>query len=172
MSRRPDSIANKIQQMITQNIEQYGLHVQYVFASEDTPSFIYTIGMTDIGAPELLMFSLPPEAVQGCINQMYQEIRMSQRPKNADRITDLWSVPMILESVDSQDAAEYTVQAEEYYRGRGVKPVYKQMVWPDTNGKYPHQHGFDPKFKAAQPYLGKRHPRLDDDCRSEYFSLN
>jgi hypothetical protein len=170
MSRSPDNTASRIQQMIADNIEKFGLHVQYVFATEDTPSFIYTIGMTDIGAPELLMFSLPPEAVHGCINELYQEMRMGHRPKDASRITDLWSVPMILESVDSQDAAEYTVQADEYYRGKGLKPVYKQMVWPDAHGKYPHQHGFDPKLRASQPYLGKRHPRLDDDCGAEYFS--
>ena len=134
MSRSAEDIPGRIRKMITQNIERFGLHVQYVFASEDTPSFIYTIGMTDIGAPELLMFSLPPEAVHGCINELYQEMRLGHRPKDASRITDLWSVPMILESVDSQDAAEYTVQAEAYYRAKGLKPVYKQMVWPDAHG--------------------------------------
>ncbi|WP_390897517.1 DUF4262 domain-containing protein [Pseudomonas taiwanensis] len=76
-----------------------------MFASEDTPSFIYTIGMTDIGAPELLMFSLPPQAVFEAISHLYQEMRMGHRPKDADRITDLWSVSMILESVNNEDAA-------------------------------------------------------------------
>ncbi|AYG47773.1 DUF4262 domain-containing protein (plasmid) [Pseudomonas sp. Leaf58] len=170
MSRSPDDIPGLIQEAITQNIEKYGLHVQYVFASEDTPSFIYTIGMTDIGAPELLVFSLPPQDLYEAISQLYHEMRMGQRPKDSDRITDLWSVPMILESVDREDAAQYTLQAEAYYRGKGVKPVYKQMVWPDTHGKYPHQYGFDKTLRASQPYLGKRHPRLDDDCGVEYFS--
>lgn len=172
MNRSPDDIASRIQQAIAENIKNYGLHVQYVFASEDKPSFIYTIGMTNIGAPELLVFSLPPEAVAGAMNHLYQEMRMCHRPKDAETITDLWPVKMILESVDSQDAAEYTIQADEYYRGKGVKPVYKQLVWPDANGKYPHQYGFDKKLRAAQPYLGKRHPRLDDDCGAEYFSLH
>jgi hypothetical protein len=172
MKQNPADTARWIQEKINENVEQHGFHLQYVFADENTPSFIYTIGMTNIGAPELIIFGLPPEAVGGPLNQLFNEIRMHNRPTDEKKLADLWSVTMLLEAVDKDVAGEYTVQFDEYYLDKNTKPVYKQILWPDTNGKYPHQHGFDEKYRASQPYIGKRHPRLDDDCGVEYSSLH
>mgnify|MGYP003467356498 CR=1 FL=1 len=165
-------IARRIRAMITSNIASAGLHIQHVMGSEESPPFSYTIGMTNIGAPELIVFGLPPQAVHGAIMEYFNELRMCHRPKDGHRIQDLWSVTMLLESVENNEAAVYTVQADAYFEDKGKKPTYKQMLWPDQNGKYPHQRGFNPDYKPSQPYIAKRRPRLDDDHSVESFSLH
>jgi hypothetical protein len=171
MRPSPEEIARRVQATVSHNVEQFGLHVQYVFGSEDgTPSFIYTVGMTNLGAPELIVFGLSPEMVHGALNQIYMEISLQARPKDEKKISDQWSVTMLLEEVERTVATEYTTFTEMYFKGSGKQPTYKQLVWPDEHGKYPHQHGFSKKLRAAQPYIGKREPRLDDDCGVSYFS--
>ena len=172
MRPSPQEIARRIQATIHQNVEQHGLHIQYVFADENTPSFIYTIGMTNLGAPELIMFGLPPEAVHDAINQFFQEISLQARPKDEKSISDLWSVTMLLEEVDACVASEYTIQCEQYFQGTGKRPKYKQMVWPDEAGKYPNQKGFNKKFEDVQPFIGRRQPRLIDEIDDAGPSLH
>ena len=165
-------IARRIRAAITNNIASHGLHIQHVMGSENSPRFSYTIGMTNIDAPELIVFGLPPEAVHGPIMEYFNQLRMCHRPKDGRTIQDLWSVTMLLEAVDNNEAAPHTVQADAYFEDMGKQPTYKQMLWPDQNGKYPHQRGFNPDYRPSQPYIAKRHPRLDDDYGAEYFSLH
>lgn len=165
-------IARRIRAMITTNIARDGLHIQHVFGSENSPPFSYTIGMTNIGAPELIVFGLPPEVVHGAIMEYFNQLRMCHRPKDGRMIKDLWDVTMLLETVEKDEAAPYTVQADAYFEDNGKKPTYKQMLWPDQGGKYPHQYGYNRDYRAIQPYIANRHPRLDDDYGAQYFSLH
>lgn len=167
-----DEIARRIKAMITQNISSQGLHIQHVAESESSPEFSYTIGMTNIGAPELIVFGLPPGAIHGALREYFNQLRMCHRPKDGRMIQDLWAVTMLLETVENDEAAPYTAQADIYFEDERKKPTYKQMLWPDQNGKYPHQYGFDQAYRAIQRYIANRHPRLDDDYGAAYFSLH
>jgi hypothetical protein len=158
--------------MITSNIASHGLHIQHVMGSEESPPFTYTIGMTNIGAPELIVFGLPPEVVHGAIMEYFNQLRMCHRPKDGATIQGIWDVTMLLETVESDEAAAYTVQANAFFEDKGKTPAYKQMLWPDENGKYPHQRGFNLDYRPSQPYIAKRRPRLDDDYGVESFSLH
>lgn len=159
---------NRIQAMLAKVIREHGMAIQFVFATEEEPgpNFAYTIGMTDIGAPELIVFGFPQQLAGGVMNHLFNEMRTCQLQRDLDKVEDLLSVPLLLESIDSDVASEFTVQAEVYYEQRGRKPVYKQMLWPDEQGIYPNQKGFDKALREVQPYLGNKNKRIDFDHES------
>lgn len=147
---------NRIQQMIEKNIDQYGIALQYVFPTEEDPgpAFLYTIGMTNIGAPELIVFGLDPHMMMPIFNQIFDEIRKGFRPKKAEVIADLMSVPLLLHPVSREAISEFGVQCLEYYKHKGISPKFCQVLWPDTDGKYPHEKGFQEHMRQHQPYIG------------------
>ncbi|MBD8088759.1 DUF4262 domain-containing protein [Pseudomonas fluorescens] len=146
---------NPIQRMIQDNVNEHGLAIQFVFPTKEHPgpSFAYTIGMTDIGQPELLMFGLPHNLAGMVFNQIHAQIKAGSMTGEEDSIDELLSVPLLVHSADDTQAAQYTVQCHQYYLGTDKKPVFKQLLWPDTNGVYPHQVGYEEKFKEIQPYV-------------------
>lgn len=154
---------NRIQAMLARHIREHGVVIQFVFATEEHPgpTFAYTIGMTDIGAPELIVFGFPQELAGGLMNHLFNEMRTCNMPRDLEKIEDLMSVPLLLESIDSEVAGEYAVQADVYYAQRERKPVFKQILWPDEKGCYPYEKGFDRELKDIQPYLGNKGKRLD-----------
>lgn len=155
-----EQIFERFQAQISLNIARHGIHIQPVMASEHNPSYVYTTGMTNLGAPELIVFGLSPQNIAPVLQQIFHEIRLGGRPVNQDKIQDLLTVTLLLHEADQAVAAEFAGQGHTYLEMQNLKPVYKQMLWPDESGKYPHEAGFDKKFKASQPYLGKADPRL------------
>jgi hypothetical protein len=56
------------------HIKEYGISVMAVFPEEGTNSmgFAYTIGLAEVGEPELIAFGLSPQMGQYCLNQIYK----------------------------------------------------------------------------------------------------
>lgn len=50
-------------------IDRYGWLVQYVEAGEGQPSFAYTVGLTGVGLPEVLVVGLPPHMAHALLNR-------------------------------------------------------------------------------------------------------
>lgn len=166
---RPTSeqIFERFQANIALNVARNGIHIQSIMASEECPSYVYTVGMTNIGASELIIFGIAPQSIAPVLMQIFHEIRMGGRPANQDSIHDLLAVSLLLHEVQRSVAAEFTGQGDVYLENQNLKPTYRQMLWPDEKGKYPHEAGFDSKFKASQPYIAKAKPRLDNDLASD-----
>jgi len=144
------------QELIRDRVEKYGLAIQFAFPTEEGqgPRFAYTIGMTDIGHPELLVIGLPDELAGLVFNQVHGELRKGQRTGRELLIEKILSVPLLVHATDPVKSCAYTIQGDEYYRIKGLKPVYSQLIWPDPAGVYPHQDGFDEDMREIQPYLG------------------
>lgn len=144
------------QEMIRDRLKKHGLAIQFTFPTEEGqgPRFAYTIGMTDIGHPELLVIGLPDELAGLVFNQVHNELRTGQRTGRELMIEKILSVPLLVHATDPGKSCAYTIQGDEHYRIRGLRPVYSQLIWPDPAGIYPHQEGFDEDMKQIQPYLG------------------
>lgn len=152
---------NFIQETISSHVKQYGLAIQCVFptAEDEGPFFMYTIGMTNIGAAEVIVFGLSPDIMMGAINELYIDIKEGRVDRNAEILNDMLSVPILSHTVDKKSASEYGVQAFEYYKRFGMTPTFRQLVWPDANGVYPHQEGCSKGIKQVQPYIGNKSKR-------------
>lgn len=108
------------------------------------PSFVYSIGLTEMGWPELLLI--------GDINPMFLEIIMTEVVDHFRKvgsvvpgdiggiITGGYDLRVI--EVDSAVAgAKYGCQVKNFYPGRDIK--FMQVLWPDKAGVFPNEEGYD-----------------------------
>lgn len=163
MRPSPEEITRRFQAAIDQSIKQRGIHIQPILASDDGPSYVYTVGMTLIGAPELIVFGLPPQAAASMVLTLFNEMRMGNRPKDQKEIIDLARVPLRLEDVSRAAIDDYTGQGDDYLTSHGHMPKYRQLMWPDEQGVFPNEKGFDERYRASQPYIGKKVMKLENE---------
>jgi hypothetical protein len=155
----PEEISQKRQRLVRQHIAESGISIQFISGS---PSFIYTVGMTIIGAPELICFGLSPESVVDAFNTFYEQIRLGTRKKDFSREDDIWALPFYVDPVETSKMDEFATATFEYFEGSGMTPTFKQLVWPDPRGFYPFEAQFDEARRARQPYFGTRKRRDAD----------
>ncbi|PKM46855.1 MAG: hypothetical protein CVV05_00115 [Gammaproteobacteria bacterium HGW-Gammaproteobacteria-1] len=140
-----------VQQKIEDNIREHGVAIIFTQteAAETILNLAYTIGLADIGHPEVLVFALPAESAHMILNDIATRAREVALPMN-ERLDDLANLPLILKPVAPSIAAEYIVQANAR-AGRELPAL--QLVWPDARGLFPWEEGFEQRLLAAQPHL-------------------
>lgn len=144
---------------IRAGIQEYGLMVLQSCLHHDRYIGATTCGFTEHGLPELIFVGMDPRLIVHWMNVTFHKmvIEKSQIPGPFD--TDEWfTMKMRVVAADREIARPYARATEEYYAGSGKVPQYMQMAWPDAQGKFPWEKGFDKKFKDRQPNL---RPRLE-----------
>lgn len=140
----------QIQRAISQNIKESGCHFQYVFSSggesqEVFIPFFYTVGLTDIGLPEIIMISpihphlghiMVINAVkklkESGFNPTIDEGMIVEKVQLKGLPGDYLSCKLVeLDEYDEELRDRYAVQLFEYYRIRNVTPRVLQLVLPD-----------------------------------------
>lgn len=155
--------------MIHRHIAEYGISIQAIHprpGDENQHSFIYTVGMARLGAPELICFGLGPKHVMPYFNTIFDEIRRKVRRPGMSRDDDTWTFVTYFDDVETSKVAQYATATFEFYEGTGITPTFKQMVFPDKRGFYPWEAQCSDDIKALQPYLGTRKRRDADHDQS------
>lgn len=161
------------QATILQHISEYGISLSVngpCAHNPDQKPYIYTVGMTGIGAPELICFGLAPRIVGPYLNTIFQQISQKTRRPDLRRDDDFWTFVTYFDDVETAVAREYATDSFDFYREFCQVPKFKQMVYPDQRGFYPFEAQCSEEIKAIQPYLGTRKRRDADHDPS--FSLN
>jgi hypothetical protein len=144
-----------VEQKILRDVAEFGWHVALIPEDDQGPPFGYTIGLfKTFGHPEIVVVGLTdPEMLHRFLNTLGEEV------KCARRFTDGDSTPGIIERFEVRFAlvprsvyAEHFGYASWYYKGQNY-PVL-QCLWPDAQGKFPAEPGFDPVLRRLQPALG------------------
>jgi Domain of unknown function (DUF4262) len=143
-------------------IEQHGWMVQAVLPTATdpaTPPCFYTVGLTSFGQhPELIAFGLPPETATWLLNTLGDRVREGEQLTTGQRLEGLLEDGYALELLAVDNPTEVLTIATDLF-GSDVRAL--QLVWPDTNGCFPWDPGFDPRFTIFQPLLGSP-PRPPD----------
>lgn len=152
MSHQPhDSACECCREKTEANIRQYGVSI--IGTTTDTPngevSMSYTIGLSDAGKSEILVFGLPHEAAVMFLNDAAKRLRKDTLPLDVP-VHDLGNFPMVFREVPAAMAVDYIIQAN-HRAGRDVSVI--QMVWPDPHGRFPWEPGFEERFVRMQPPL-------------------
>lgn len=110
------------------------------------PGWNYTIGLTDRGKPELVVFGLPQRVGHDVLDNAVERLDEIRDGAILDRIATAF--PTAFREIPAVEANErFLIQAERFY-GR-VVPVI-QLVWPDPTGLFPWQPGCDARMAAIQ----------------------
>ena len=148
MSRADDPVLDDLLRLI----EQFGWAVRHVGAgtSEGEAAFSYTVGLTAMGHPEVVVTGLPFDVAQVFLNNIGRDVLEGEQ----------FSAGLLTESLTSPGAPVVFIQAEDVSGLTAVEQVYGrvealQMVWPDSTGRLPWVEGYR-NPPQAQPLLGGR----------------
>ena len=100
---------NQIREM-RRNIDSHGQHLVHVMPEGHTkPAFVYTIGNTDRGLPELLLIgNFPPHVAGQVLNELGMKMREGGKRLMEGLVDIGWSVPFKVRKAGSMAKSRYT----------------------------------------------------------------
>jgi len=131
-------------------IAEHGWAVLNVMAGArpDEVRFSYTIGLTALGHPEVIILGMPPEPAHEFLNLIGDEVRQGSRFEPGTVTGEFTDEEAPVAFISVEDAGRLTAVHEIYGLVEAV-----QMVWPDSTGRLPWHDGYR-NPPSAQPILG------------------
>ncbi|UIS24689.1 hypothetical protein S21ZY_127 [Pseudomonas phage ZY21] len=130
-------------------IEEMGIAVLGVGSDGVSIPYLYTIGFTNLGLPEvIIMASVDPRMFTHFLNTYHAELLAGSKKPGACVINDYINIPIGVIECDDR-VNEYTVQCAAYYEiveEDKLKPKFVQWVLADRNGKLPWEGDFTSHF--------------------------
>lgn len=134
--------AESFADMVNKNIAKKGYHLTHVYANESS-SFIYSTGITrTYGLPEVFISSLPPGLSGDFVSSYISRFSKSGLSTNCLVPSDgIAPFDYYLIRVKKGKLDEYVLASIKFYDSAPFE--YLQIVFPDTNMKFPHEEGYD-----------------------------
>lgn len=134
-------------------IGEHGWAVRRVGADRESgqAAFSYTVGLTGLGHPEVVITGMPFTHAQTFLNNIGDDVRTGTR----------FEPGLVTEDLTGPGAPVRFLAVEDTRGLLAVKQVYGhvqavQIVWPDSAGRLPWLEGYN-NPPGAQPLLGERH---------------
>lgn len=128
-------------------IAEHGWALLSVLAGENSPRFTYTVGLAGKGLPELIIFGLDQTSARPVLNDLARRLVEGLALSTGDRLVKIATMHLVAVELSDNDVQENlrlaAVFADHF--------TAFQMVWPDQNGKFPWESGYDSKWLAIQP---------------------
>ncbi|MBM9458650.1 DUF4262 domain-containing protein [Nocardioides sp. zg-536] len=149
----PDKTRADYLDLIVGTIAEHGVFLQHVEKDRWRPPFTYTVGLTMLGHPELLVTGMHQRRAGPCLNRIAHGLRFHAAPDYVAGDLHAWpehpEIPAQMEVVDVAVPTAHLLMAEEIF-GPHIRAV--QLVYVDDRGRWPWQVG----FRGDQPVLGPR----------------
>lgn len=143
---------SKFYQGVTDMIASHGHTVMAIFDHEGkAPDFAYTIGLFPKYGYELIMIGVGAKTALRIINDAVEALLPGELPIGVP-IPDIANLPLMFRPCIPEKAAEYGVQAFEYYKRKDIP--FLQLVVPDKEGRFPENAEYD------HAYMDHRFPLL------------
>ena len=130
-------------------IAEHGHTTVWIAAEADFPAFTYSVGLTECGWPELICMNLGPKSGIEIVNCVISKLRSTEtKPHHAMIVTEALNVPVYLLEIGEPYISERFLASQARIErvgqsGHNIRGF--QVVWPDTNGLFPWDHGYDSK---------------------------
>ncbi len=142
-------------------VAEYGWAVLGIPDDPEGPGYTFSVGLwRGWQHPEIVLFGLNHEAAQRLINHLGTTIKGGDRYDPGRFYEGIVSgYRVVFLPVDQDQVGPYLGYACWFNRGQDF-PVL-QCVWPDREGRFPWEPGFDERFRPRQPLLGPAPPTED-----------
>lgn len=111
-----------------ETIRRHGWALQAVLAEEDSPPFVYTVGLSGFAHPELILFSTSQATAATVLNDLGELVRDGCRLEAGDVVAVRSGDVHLLEFLES---AAWLLGANNLYRLPDQPPVPALLVVPD-----------------------------------------
>ncbi len=148
---------NDYEKNLVEKVREYGFFIPYVVDDGPTPnfrqSFGYTVGLwRSWQVPEVIVFGLPSDNCQGMLSEIADRAAAGTPVPTGKRVSDVATgLDIALLPIRPAEKLAHLRSARWFY-GQDDFPAV-QLVWPDTQGLFPWQDGFDARFANDQPDL-------------------
>lgn len=139
------------------NIANYGFHITGVLHGTLTPSFNYTIGLSDILGYELFMCGIRNDHGAMIINDLVPMLKDGKYVPSCTIPKEVVTNFPLLAAVCTRELdwlySDFTVQIERYY---GERRDVVQLLMSDKQGLLPTEQGYDIEYMARfQPIFSE-----------------
>lgn len=143
-----------MQDDVAKAVKEHGFSICAISASSDSPSFTYTVGLTETyGHPELIVFGIGGRNAAYFLTMLAAEIANGSTIQVESIRDDLANLPFTFKLVSSAAVENYAAQAFFYYENTSIVPTFMQMVITDKVGLFPWDAKYDPSMRTRQPEL-------------------
>jgi hypothetical protein len=109
-------------------IRRYGWALQAVLGDEESPPFIYTVGLTGFRHPELILFATTQATGAAVLNELGELVRAGRSLGSLERVELSTGAVHLLAFPESE---HWLFAANDLYRTAGGRPVPALLVVPD-----------------------------------------
>jgi len=142
----PWTIHDGYEDIVLENIDEFGWHVVLVPDDDEGPGFAYSIGQE----PEVVVFGLEAEAMHAIVDAAGEAEAI---PVDVPLDGYLEGHPVVFKRVSKERYKDFLGYALWYHEGDGFEVL--QCVWPDKAGQFPWDAGFRKDLRPLQPPLFK-----------------
>jgi hypothetical protein len=134
------------------NVRERGCHILGVDAR---PPFSFSIGLAlNYGQAEIVIFGMSPSKAATIINIVRDDAAKGKTYADGEVSSDiLVGLNVCFIEVPLELYDKYLGTAIWFYRKSPRPFPCLQLVWPDRDGRFPWETGFDPALKKDQPVL-------------------
>lgn len=123
-------------------IEQSGHAV--ISTSNNGMGYSYSVGLSTRHGYELIMMLLPSETMHDIINEMAARLETDTIENDVDINLPSYNVPFRLRLARLQFTEDGRAPLVNACYGMGYRPGFvRQIVWPDPNGRFEGDPGYD-----------------------------
>ncbi|MCC9601264.1 DUF4262 domain-containing protein [Stieleria sp. JC731] len=148
---KPDDDDDRV---LLRNIESHGWHLVGISEDESGPAYVFTVGLFHtFGHPEICILGLNDTDLMGQIVNTVAELINDGHQfddwRSSDEVLDEYVC--VFRKVGDEHYREYFGYGRWFYEGDDFPML--QCVWPDRNGYFPWEDGFESQLLQSQPVL-------------------
>ena len=125
---------------VTETIRLHGCFIQAVMGEGRTPPVAYTVGLFELGHPELIVFGLDTQSSGGMLNWFAARVRDGEVFSPGQVIAPAESDTRLLVQ-NFRDPWLLHMANRHYHRGREAPVRALQLIW-DAGGAFPWEPGY------------------------------
>ena len=146
---------NEVDKIIIRNVREHGCHIVGINGDEKGPGYAFSIGLfVNYGQAEVVIFGFEGRVAARIINVVRDRAAAGQKFVAGDLSDDfLVDYKVSFVEVPLRVYSDYLGTAIWFYRKSPRPFPCLQMVWPDREGRFPWQTGYDAGLKDLQPVL-------------------
>lgn len=139
-------------------IRKDGWYPVHVAPQGPDQGFSYSLGFyANYGQAEVVVAGLPPGVAQAFLENLAGRVVEAAPPfemyKGYDGIAEDSKIAFV--PVAMRHFPDHFDYGGWFYHSLDTDVPFVQMVWPDAEGKFPWEKGYDPAYRDAQPMLNK-----------------
>lgn len=147
--REPEDASDE---KLLHDIREHGWHIVGIPDDHEGPGFSFTVGLyMRTLQPEILLMGLPLDTARVLLNSIAEHLMSGGAISPGSRVAGLIaSHELLFQPIHPTHYSDFLGYANWFYRNTSAPFPALQGIWPDAQGRFPHEAEFDPQLADRQ----------------------